>query len=78
MPLKDVFEMYDSLIESIDLAGGSGASFRPKKLHKMTVLELMEHLAPNKIRFCCYKQAVPSAKPAKREKHEKSFDEEED
>jgi hypothetical protein len=58
MPLKDVFEMYDSLMEAINQAGGSGASFRPKKLHKMTVLELMEHLAPNKVRFVCIKEPV--------------------
>ena len=46
---ENILEMYDSLQIAIDQAGGCGMS--SEKLSEMTVLELMVHLSPNKIRF---------------------------
>lgn len=44
-------EMYESLMEAVDKAGGSGDSLTLESLRKMTVLELMSHLCTNGIRF---------------------------
>jgi hypothetical protein len=49
--VQDFLEMYDSLRNSINDAGGSGSSFSAEKLKDLTVTELITMLATNKIRF---------------------------
>lgn len=50
--IRNGIEMYESLLQAVDEAGGSGSNFRPFiKLKKMTVTELIDQLATNKIRF---------------------------
>ena len=49
MKLKGQIEMWESLMESCNQAGGGLRSV--EGLSKMTVLELIETLGPNKIRF---------------------------
>ena len=44
-------EMYESLMEAVDKAGGSASNFNLEILKTMTVLELMSHLCTNGIRF---------------------------
>ena len=48
---QNVIEMYDSLHQAIQRAGGTGAGFSPEKLKTMTVSQLIGELANNKIRF---------------------------
>ena len=55
---QPIMEMYESLIKSINQAGGSGSSFTTRDLANMTVVELIGKLAPNNIRFTCTKIAV--------------------
>jgi len=44
-------QMYKSLLSAVDKAGGRVECFRTQHLDKMTVLELISHLASNHIRF---------------------------
>lgn len=49
--IKDYLEMYKSLQIAVDEAGGCGYH-DINELSEMTVLDLIERLAPNGIRFC--------------------------
>ena len=49
--MKNGMKMYESLIRSINKAGGTGANFTVGKLDEMTVMELFSQLATNHIRF---------------------------
>jgi hypothetical protein len=60
---QSIMEMYDSLITSIDLAGGSGYGFTPYHLKTMTVPELMGKLATNNIRFTYIKKTPKKEEP---------------
>lgn len=51
--IKAYLEMYESLQQSIEQAGGSGSGFRVSRLNNITALELIQHLATNGIRFYC-------------------------
>jgi len=46
-------ELYDSLLESVDEAGGAIDYFRFNKLKNMSVFELFNKIATNRIRFIC-------------------------
>jgi hypothetical protein len=59
---QPIMEMYESLIKSINQAGGSGSSFTARDLADMTVVELIGKLATNNIRFVYTKY-----KPCKKE-----------
>jgi hypothetical protein len=54
---QSIMEMYQSLIQSVNQAGGSGYSFDCHNLKNMTVSELIGKLATNGIRFTCIKKA---------------------
>ena len=51
---KDMWDMLDSLQLSLRKAGG--LPFNRKRLEKLSAVELMEGLAPNKIRFTYIKE----------------------
>lgn len=48
---QSVMEMYDSLHQAIQAAGGSGEGFSAKELKDMRVSQLIGDLANNGIRF---------------------------
>jgi len=52
---RDMIRMYDSLHQAVYHAGGTGSMFSPRGIQETSVLELMAHLAPNKIGFYCKK-----------------------
>ncbi len=53
-----VFDMWRNLSEVMLSCGGDREEVSPKKLSKMTALELMELLAPNDVRFCIKEKDV--------------------
>ena len=67
--VQPILEMYESLIKSINQAGGSGNSFSAKNLANMTVAELIGKLATNNIRFVYTKY-----KPCKKEETEEDYE----
>jgi hypothetical protein len=60
---QSIMEMYDSLITSINLAGGAAYGFTPYHLKIMTVPELIGKLATNNIRFTYIKKTPKKEEP---------------
>ena len=52
---RDLLRMYDSLHNAVFNAGGTGSMFSPRGVQETSILEMMVHLAPNKIGFYCKK-----------------------
>ena len=46
-------QLYDSLLEAVDEAGGAIDYYRYDKLRDMTVSEFFNKIATNRIRFIC-------------------------
>lgn len=49
--VKNVIDMYKSLINAIIEAGGNPNFWETKQIKKFTIMDLFSHLATNKIRF---------------------------
>jgi uncharacterized protein YdcH (DUF465 family) len=50
--IKSILEMHESLMQSIDEAGGTWHSMTIDEIMDMTLGEVYERLAANNIRFC--------------------------
>ena len=56
--MEQGIEMYDSLLDAVDEAGGSPGCYTINHLNNMTVMELISKLATNGIRFVFEKKTV--------------------
>lgn len=64
---QEICEMYESLLKSINQAGGSSSNYTTDHLSEMTVMELISRLATNRIRFIWCGPEVKMYKPKKKE-----------
>lgn len=58
--MTEAFAVLKSLEEACNAAGGSGPTIA--RLQAMTALELLEHIAPNGVRFCYVDQSKKGSK----------------
>lgn len=58
MIVKNAIGMYESLLKSVNDAGGNPGAYTHIRLDKMTVTQLISNLCTNGIRFVCVRPLV--------------------